>query len=283
MSDRTSLPFLLLAPSALFLVAFFLWPMLDAAILAFQDGQGHWSLTNFVRMAQDLHFIPALGNTFLIVGIVVPLQVMLALAMALLLTKLTRGRDTFLYIFAMPLGISDLAAGIVWLAIFTERGFLNSFLFELGVIQGPQLLLSHENLGMLFTAVVVSEVWRATAIVLVILFAGLQMIPREYYEASEVFGAGPLTRFFKVTLPLLRPSLQTALILRTVMAFEMFSLVMALAGRNLPMLVGEAYLWQGAYQNSGVAAAYAVLILAISVIAVLLYLRLLRVHEEMLP
>ena len=83
--------------------------------------------------------------------------------------------------------------------------------------------------------------------------------------AAEIFGAKPWTRFTRITLPLLKPSLQSALILRTVLAFEVFAVVYALAGRNFPVLVGEAYNWQGAYQNNHVAAAYALLILGLSI------------------
>ena len=101
--------------------------------------------------------------------------------------------------------------------------------------------------------------------------AGLQLIPKEFGEAAEIFGATPWTRFRKITLPLLKPSLQSALILRTVLAFEVFAVVYALGGRNLPVLVGEAYVWQNDNQNYGVAAAYAVLIMAISLAATLVY------------
>lgn len=80
----------------------------------------------------------------------------------------------------------------------------------------------------------------------------------------------------------MRPSLQSALILRTVLAFEVFAVVYALAGRDLPVLVGEAYNWQGAYQNNHVAAAYALLILGLSIGSTLLILRLLRVNREAL-
>ena len=76
---------------------------------------------------------------------------------------------------------------------------------------------------------------------MVILVAGMGLIPKEYCEAAEVFGAGPWQRFVKVTLPLLRPSLQTALILRIILAFEVFAVVVALGGTNMPVLMGETY------------------------------------------
>ncbi len=98
---------------------------------------------------------------------------------------------------------------------------------------------------------------------LVILAAGVQLVPKEYGEAAEVFGATPWQRFTRVTLPLLRPSIQTALILRTVLAFEMFATVLALGGRNFPVLMSQAFNAQYFQQDYGVAAAYAVLVMAV--------------------
>src|SRR5690606_4825447 len=123
------------------------------------------------------------------------------------------GRDLVLWILTIPLGISDLAAGLAWLAILQNSGYLNSALYALGVIQGPVSWLSQETPIAMFIGVVLAELWRATAIVLVILVAGIQLIPKEFSEAAEIFGAKPWTRFRKITLPLLKPSLQSALIL----------------------------------------------------------------------
>ena len=277
-----AIPYLLLAPSAVFLLVLFVWPLAEAILIAFTDDAGVWSLRNFREMADDLNFGDAVKNTVLLVIVVVPLQLVLALALASLLGNIRRGRDIHLYVWTIPLGISDLAAGIVWLAIMSERGYVNTALQAMGLIDGPASWLSYETPWVLFAAVVVAEVWRATAIVLVIVVAGMQLIPKEYGEAAEVFGATPWQRFVKVTLPALKPSLQTALILRTILAFEVFAVVVALGGRNLPVLVGEAYAWQNDYQKSGVASAYAVLILAISLAVTFFYLRVLRVREETL-
>jgi multiple sugar transport system permease protein len=276
---RRALPYLLIAPSVLFLAALFFVPLVQTVALSLTDA-GAWSAENYRRMATDLNFGAALRNTFLLVAVVVPIQVALALAMAAMLAKLPRGRDLVLWIWTIPLGISDLAAGLVWLAILQDRGYLNSALAGLGLVDGPTAWLTYETPVTLFAGVVLAEVWRATAIVLVILVAGLQLIPKEYAEAAEVFGAPPWTIFRKVTLPLLKPSLQTALILRTVLAFEVFAVVYAIGGTNFPILVGEAYLWQRVNQNGGVAAAYGVLIVAISLAATVVYLWALRSKTE---
>jgi len=275
-------PYALILPSILFLSALFLWPLVQTIWLSFSGGSG-LSLANYERMTGDLNFSLTIRNTFLLTLVVVPIQLALALAMAVMVSKLERGRDLALWVLTIPLGISDLAAGLAWLSILQNSGYLNSALYALGLIPGPTGWLSQETPFTLFLGIVLAEVWRATAIVLVILIAGLQLIPREFAEAAEVFGAKPWTRFRRITLPLLKPSVQSALILRTVLAFEVFAVVYALGGRNFPVLVGEAYTWQNENQNYGVAAAYAVLIMAISLAATAVYLRALRVRPEQLP
>lgn len=281
-AQSRALPYLLLAPSLVFLAVIFLLPLVQTIALSFSEG-GVASLGNYRRMVSDLNFGLALRNTFLLVLVVVPIQLALALGMSVMIEKIGRGRDLVLWIWTIPLGVSDLAAGLVWLAILQDRGYLNSALYGLGLIDGPTAWLTYETPGTLFLGVVLAEIWRATAIVLVILVAGLQLIPKEYREAAEVFGARPWTIFRRITLPLLKPSIQTALILRTVLAFEVFAVVYAIGGTNFPVLVGEAYTWQNANQNTGVAAAYAMLIVVISLAATAIYLRALRVPAEQQP
>jgi multiple sugar transport system permease protein len=275
-------PYLLLAPALGFLALFFAWPMAQALALAVQDADGRWSLEPVRRMAGDTAFGEAVRNTLLLTAVVVPAQVILALAMALLLLAGLRGAGLFLYAWAVPLGISDLAAGVVWLSIFTDRGYLNSLLAGLGLSETGYPFLSYEHPASLFLAVAVAETWRATAIVMVILVAGLQVIPTDYAEAAEVLGATAWQRLRHVTLPLLRPSLQVALIIRTILAFQVFAVAVALAGRSLPVLAGEAYNWYGGYRNPNVAAAYALLIMLISLANTGIYLRALRVREDQL-
>jgi multiple sugar transport system permease protein len=282
MNRSRALPYLLIAPATVFLILLFVAPLVQTIALAFTEN-GAASLTNVRKMVSDLNFTLALRNTFMLVFIVVPLQLGLALLMATMVQRVERGRDLALWILIIPLGISDLAAGLIWLSILQDRGYFNTVLFAIGLIDGPTNWLSYEHKLALFVGIALAEIWRATAIVLVILIAGLQLIPKEFAEAAEIFGATPLKRFYKITLPLLKPSIQSALILRTVMAFEVFAVVYALSGRNFPVLVGEAYTWQHVNQNNGVAATFALIVMIISLAATLVYLRLLRTKPETQP
>jgi multiple sugar transport system permease protein len=276
---RQITPYVLLAPSAAFLLVFFAWPMVQTLVLAFQDGGGAWSLQPVERMVNDLRFGEAVRNTLLFAAVVIPLQTALALAMALLIDSRLKGAGVFLYIWAIPLAISDLASGVVWLSIFTDRGYVNSVLVGLGLSDTGIPFLSYENPISLFVCAAVAEVWRATSIVMVILLAGLQVIPKDYGEAAEVFGASAWQRFVHVTLPLLRPSLQVALILRTILAFQVFAVVIALAGRQLPVLAEEAYQFYYTIRSPNTASAYALVIMVLSLAFTVVYLRVLRVRD----
>lgn len=276
---ESALPYLLLLPSALFMLIFFAWPMVQALILSIQTPDGVWTTQYLERMVRDVNFTDAIRNTLLIILIAIPLQFTFAIAMGLLIKAKLKGSALFLYFWTIPLAVSDLAAGLVWLAVFSDRGFLNSVLRTTGVMPVAFSWLSYENLGTLVMAVVIAEVWRATAIVMVIVVAGLQLIPDDYLEAAEVFGASRWQRLWHVTLPMIRPSLQVALILRTILAFQVFAVVIALAGRAMPVLASEAYNRYAELNPNG-AAAYALLILSISLVTTAVYLRLLRTSEE---
>lgn len=272
------LPYVLILPVTLFLCLFFLYPFVLVAQQAFSSGSG-FSLDNFRDVTSHWKFPISLRNTFLLALAVVPIQLALSLLMATMVTKMKRGRDLILYVWTIPLGISDLAAGIIWLAIFEQSGFLNSMMGGMGLVDGPTNLLSYTSPVLVFVAIMLAEIWRATAIMLVILVAGIGLIPKEYYEAGEVFGATPWQRFVKITLPMLRPSLQTALVLRVILAFEVFAVVQALGGTLFPVLMGETYSYQFELLNGGAAAAIALIILAISIAFTLIIMRVLRVPK----
>ena len=272
------LPYALIAPTAAFLAVFFLYPFVLVAQQAFTSG-GDWSMGNFRDVTSYWKFPISLRNTLLLAAAVVPIQLALSLLMATMVARMGKGRDLVLYVWTIPLGISDLAAGIIWLAIFEQSGFLNSMMAGLGLVEEPVSFLSYQNMTMVFVAIMLAEVWRATAIMLVILVAGIGLIPKEYYEAAEVFGASKWKQFTRITFPLLRPSLQTALVLRVILAFEVFAVVAALGGTLFPVLMGQTYEYQFLLQNNGAAAALALIILGISIAATLVILRALRVPK----
>jgi len=273
-------PYILLVPSLVYLAIFFAVPMFQAFGLAFQNVDNEWSLASWRTMFNDAAFTDALLTTLILIVVIIPVQFVLAMGMALVINAKLKFSGLWLYIYAVPLGISDLAAGIIWYAVFTQQGWLNSVLEQLGFIDRPFIFLSYENQGWLIFAIVLAEAWRATSIIMVILVAGLQGIPRDYLEAADVFGATFWQKVTRVILPLIRPSLQVALILRTILAFQAFAVVIALAGQTITVLSAEGYRWYQDYRDPHVAAAYAALILILSIVSTLLFLWLVPVRQE---
>jgi multiple sugar transport system permease protein len=233
------------------------------------------------RMVNDRFFWPALRTTLLIIVLVIPVQFVLSIIMALVIQANLRGTNFFLYIFSIALGISDLAVGILWYSIFTQLGFLNSILQGLGLIDAPITYLTADTRYWIIIAICLAEVWRATALVMVIVVAGLQAISHEVLEAAEVFGANLWQRVRYIILPLLRPSLQVALILRTILAFQVFAVVIVLGGGDIvTVLANETYRQYYELRNFNLAAAYASFILLLSMVSAVFYLKAVQTQEE---
>jgi multiple sugar transport system permease protein len=265
-------PYVLLLPSAAYLLVFFASPLAQGIQLAFTSQDGQYGLSTIDAMLNDPGFWPSVTNTLIMLAIVLPVQFVLAMGMALLVSARPRGSGFWLYVYMLPLGVSDLTSGIVWYSVFTQQGWLNSILTDLGVIHSPVIWLSYSNQLLIIATIVIAEAWRSTSIIVIIVVGGLRAIPREYLEAADVFHAGPWRRFWHVTLPLLRPALRTALILRTVLGLEVFATVIALAGGSLSVLATEANDAYTQFQEAHLAAAYGALIMAVSVIATAIFL-----------
>jgi multiple sugar transport system permease protein len=274
------LPYWLILPTVIYLGLFFVWPMIQGFGLALQDEAGNWTFSAFRTMVDDAAFSEAMSFTFLLILVIVPIQFVLAMGMALLLNAKLKGSGIFLYIFLLPLAVSDLAAGIAWSAIFTELGYLNTILEGVGVVDQPFIFLDPTSRTQLVLCVAAAEIWRSTTFMMVILFAGLQAIPRDYVEAAEVFGASFFQRIRHVIFPMLKPSIQVALLLRLIFAFEVFAVVIALTGAGATVLAAEAYKWQSVNENEHVAAAYSVVILGLSLVAAAVVLLTLHTPRE---
>jgi multiple sugar transport system permease protein len=254
----------------------------DGTQARIEDGDTSQFTTRYLqRMVNDRFFWPALRTTLLLIVLIIPAQFVLAIIMALVIQADLKGSGIFLYIFSIALGVSDLAVGIVWYSVFTQAGYLNSILQGLGLIDAPITYLSADTRYWILIAIWLAEMWRATAIVMVIVVAGMQAISREVLEAAEVFGATLWQRVRYIILPMLRPSIQVALILRTILAFQVFGVVIVLSGGDIiTVLANETYRQYYELRNFNVAAAYASFILLLSMITAFFYLRAVRTQEE---
>jgi multiple sugar transport system permease protein len=274
MRRESLVPFLLILPTLVYLVVFIGYPIVGTFQLSFTSDEG-W-LGNFKYVFSSKDFQNAFLNTLILGAVVIPIQFVLAILFALLVNKKWRGYRTLLYIIAAPLALSDVTAALISYSIFAPNGYLNKILLSLNWIERPLYFFGYMFKSREFLVIVLTEVWRATPLVFVILLAGLQSINAEYLEAADVFGFSSWKKFFKITLPLLKPSIVSALLIRTLFAFQIFGVVWLLAGRDIPVLAGETFYWYVLRNNRHVASTYALVIAVLTFIVGWFYIGTIR-------
>jgi multiple sugar transport system permease protein len=174
---------------------------------------------NFVQLFQDPRFLRSLLNTFAFVLVGVPLTMALAMLVALALDKgITRFRTVFRVGYYAPVVTSIVAIAIVWRFILQPDGLLNGFLGLFG-ITGPNWL---ESTTWAMPSLILMAVWRNIGTLMVIFLAGLQTVPREHHEAAMVDGANAWQRFWRITLPAMRPTVLFAAVITGIGFLQFF-------------------------------------------------------------
>jgi ABC-type sugar transport system permease subunit len=280
---RHALSGLLLLPLLAYLGVFTGLPLLSCLVLSFTAGEtgGFPTLTNYRLLLQESQFALAFRNTLWLTGLGVSLQLLVGLGVALVLHRLVRGRGIVRTIVLTPLGVPTIVAGVMFTYLFGSAGYLNEILHRMGAIDIPIDWLGGgwRSLGV----ILVADLWKVTPLVTLILLAGLESVPESALEAAAVDGAGAWRRFWYVTLPLLRPSLITAVVLRATDAFRIFELPLILTGKSVPVLGTFAYSEYYDYYNPFTSAAAASLLLGMVALCVLVYLFLMARRQGEVP
>ncbi|MFD5341127.1 carbohydrate ABC transporter permease [Streptomyces hawaiiensis] len=217
---------LFIAPALLGFLVFLLWPTLRGIYLSFTRFNlltpAEWvGLDNYVRMVNDPIFWDSLWVTVEYVVINIGVQTVAALAIAVMLQRLTQSA-MLRGIVLTPYLMSNVVAGLVWLWILdTQLGIGNEIISGLGVDRIP--FLADETWAIPTIALI--NVWRHVGYTALLLFAGLQAIPNDMYEAARVDGASEWRMFWRITMPLLRPVLAVVLIMTVIGSFQVFDTV----------------------------------------------------------
>jgi multiple sugar transport system permease protein len=235
---RKAAPFLLLTPAFIYYALFWLMPVADGVVEVFTGLDGNFTLTgNFVLMAKSELFSQAVLNTALFAAISVLLQYFIALTLAMALNIGFPFSNIIMFISMIPMAITPTAVAILWKTGLFRDGWLNSLLVGTGIVKSPILFMNAEGFSALFLIILV-DTWTVTPGVMIILYAGLQGMQREMREAAYTFGAGKWRIFRDITLPILRPSIMTSLILRIIAAVQVWAVaVMVLGHGKTPFLV----------------------------------------------
>ncbi|RMF87440.1 MAG: sugar ABC transporter permease [Nitrospinota bacterium] len=267
-------------PLLCYLFAFTLVPLLASlkmSITAPEQG-GFPSGQNFRYLLSHGQFDDALFNTIAITLLGLCLQLVVGMILALMMHRTFWGRGLIRTIVLIPMGVPTIVSGVIFTYVFDIGGYLNELLFRLGEISHP---IDWQAGGLrTILSVVFADMWKVTPLVTLILLAGLESIPEEVYEAGAVDGVTPLSRFFFLTLPLLKPSITMAVILRAIDAFRIFEIPLILTGKTTPVLATFAYFEYYEYNNPYTSAAAATLLTAIILGFILLYLFLVERKES---
>jgi ABC-type sugar transport system permease subunit len=231
MKASPRLALLFLFPSFIFVGLFSLFPILESFRLSFYRliltlpwlGQKSVGWENYLDLWTDPVARESLLTTLIFIGVTIPLELLLGLAIALALDEAFRGRGLLRAIVLIPWAIPTVVSSQMWRFIFNDRyGLVNLILFGadtsryLAPLADPQLALA---------AVIIAEIWKTTPFAALIILAGLQSIADDLYEAASIDGASSWQQFRHVTLPLIRPALLLALLFRTIDAVRVFDLV----------------------------------------------------------
>lgn len=190
-------------------------------------------LENYREVLRDEDFHDAIGHTFYFTAGVVPLTMVIGLLLAVLLNTQVRGLGLFRTAYYLPVITPLVVASIIWKWVYNvDSGLANYYLVQLGVIDQPLLWLSDRELAM--PAVIVMNIWKGAGFSMVVYLAGLQAIPNELYEAADVDGAGPWTKFRRITLPLLAPTTFFLLIINSIGAMKAFTQIFVMTNGGPP-------------------------------------------------
>ncbi|WP_028544520.1 carbohydrate ABC transporter permease [Paenibacillus taiwanensis] len=229
---QKTIPYLFIMPWIIGFIAFTLGPLIFSLIISFYDwpivGEKTFvGLANFKEMfTDDPLFYTSLEVTVKFAILFVPLNIIIALLLAMLLNKNVKGSGLFRTAFYLPSVISGVALAMIWAWVYDgEYGILNYFLSLVG-IEGPNWLNDPTWAPI---AMVIASLWGQGTMMLIFL-AGLKNIPKDLYEASAIDGAGKVAQFFKITVPMLSPTILFNLITTIISAFQQLTLALVLTG-----------------------------------------------------
>lgn len=277
---KAALPFLL--PSIVGFALFSILPMITQLFISVTDWDGLSELTlfsdfggfmqqfyvglqNYVEIFTSKELYQVLGNTLWFIVLYIPLMLVAAMAVALVLNSKMRGVGFLRVVYYIPVITSWVAGALIWKwALSPQYGIINSLLGLVG-IDGPNWLQSSQ---WAIPAIVLASVWKDMGYFGLMLMAGLQGINRQYYEAAAIDGAGKVKQFFRITLPLLTPTLFFIMIISLISSFQLFPQIMIMTPDGGPggatmMLVERIYKYGFRYYEMGYASAYSWILFAI--------------------
>ncbi len=272
-----------LAPATILICWMSFYPMIRAFILSLQTGMGinlsFGGIANYTRILKDATFRQTLFNTFFYLIIQVPVMLILALALASMLNdKDLKFKGLFRTAIFLPCATSLVSYSMIFRSMFANDGFINTVLRNLGLTP----IMWFSNAWTARAVIIIALIWRWTGYNMVFYLAGLQNIEYSVYEAAKIDGANPLQTFFKITVPLLKPTILVTTITSTNGTLQLFdeSLNLTNGGPGRSTMTMSHYIYNTSFvqsPNFGYAAAMSMIILVM--VAILAFLQM-KVGDE---
>ena len=274
--------YIMILPVLLVILSIAAWPILYAVYLSFlrilPSVREFVGLDNYGALFGDATFYQGLLNTTIFTVVSVVLEFALGLGIALVLNRGFVGQGALRAIAIVPWAFPTVVSGIMWRLMYQDQvGIFSYWAEQLGIISGP--VLASE--GSILVGAIISDVWKTTPFVALLLLAGLQVIPGDVYEAARVDGATPRQQFTRITLPLLKPAILVALLFRTLDAWRVYDLFWVMSDRQLESLSTYVFKFVRISQvNLSVGNAAAVFVFLSSLLIAFLFIRFLGTRAQ---
>ncbi|MBU3218378.1 sugar ABC transporter permease [Clostridium estertheticum] len=282
--------YFMIAPTIIGLIILNIWPLIQTIYLSFNKtsdfGINQWiGLDNYKQMFSDPAVWQATLNTLKYTAISVPIGVILSLGIAVLLNSKIKGKTIYRTIYFLPMVSAPAAIAMVWRWLYSSDFGLFNYLLSLVGIHGPNWL-TNPKLALL--SIIVVGIWSYLGYNMIILLAGLQEIPKSFYEAAKIDGAGPIRQFFAITFPLISPTMFFVVVTSMITGLQVFDLIfMMISKSNAVMestqsLVYLFYNYSFVMNDKGYGSTIVVLLLAIILLITAVQLKLQKkwVHYE---
>ncbi|MGL4672450.1 carbohydrate ABC transporter permease [Cetobacterium sp.] len=281
-------PYLFIAPAFIVMAIMVFYPLgygfwlslTNMSLKTFKN-PGFVGLQNYVRVFQDPDVLMTFIKTIIWTFVNVFFHVTIGLFLAVLLNRKLPGKSILRVFLIIPWAMPQYIAALTWKGMFNQNfGAINLILGWFGIQNLPWL----SDPTLTFYAAIITNIWLGFPFMMMITLGGLQSIPAELYEAADIDGASPWSKFKDITLPLLKPTLTPAIILGTIWTFNMLNIIIILAGgygnKQTQILVTDVYRLAFNFYRYGFAAAYSVLIFAFLLVFSIIYVKKSNIFKE---
>ncbi|MHB8061655.1 MAG: carbohydrate ABC transporter permease [Ruminiclostridium sp.] len=279
---RIRVGYCLLIPTLLIIAIFIAYPVLNTIYQSFFElrtqtithGARFVGFANYEKLFKDPLMYQSLKFTVIFTAVAVVLETILGMTCAMIMNRTFKGQGLVRAIILIPWAVPTIVSGLMWQFMFAESsGIINYLLMKSNVIAEPVKWIT--AVGPAFLAIIIADVWKTSPYMSLQLLSGLQIVSKELYEAASIDGANVVQRFFRITLPVIKPILLVSMLFRTIQSFRIYDLIVAMTNggpanstQSLSLFTVKNYFQYG---NIGYGAAAAVLTFAISLLIALIF------------